>query len=391
MQRVVSINLDGNVYPLDEKGYTALFAYLDATEARLKDSVDRARILADIERTIAEKCQACLGPHKTVITAGEIDKILSELEPVSGAPADAGRAPAAEGAASAGTGEKARTQSHTQSHTHRRLYQIREGGMVGGVCLGIATFLNIDVTIIRILFVLFAISTGGWGFLAYGGLMFILPRATTREQAQKPSDGEQQWPWDHDGWPWDRDGWPWDRHGWPWDRHGWPWDRDDRQQWRHEQRQARHEQRQARHEQRQERHEQRAERSRDGGGPQLFSSLVIAFSLILAFGWLSFWTRGGGYFGWPFFWGGPFYWGFPHWFSIILFFMLFRFLFMPLRIARWGWYGHPGHGPYGHPSAMWQGLIWLLMMSFFAWLAFHYIHEVRHFMQNVQAELPEPR
>jgi phage shock protein PspC (stress-responsive transcriptional regulator) len=300
MQRVVSINLDGNVYPLDEKGYTALFAYLDATDARLKDSADRARILADIERTIAEKCQACLGPHKTVITAGEIERILSELEPVPGPPADAGRAPAAAGAANAGTGEKA----PKEGRPHRRLYQIREGGMVGGVCLGLATYLNIDVTVVRILFVLFAISTGGWGFLAYGGLMFILPHATTREQAQSPSYGEQQWPWDRDGWPWDRD--------------GWPWDRDERRQARYEQRQARH--------------EQRMERSRYRGGSPVLSALVIAFFVMLAFSWLTFWTRGGSVFdlqfpwGGPFFWGGPFYWGFPHWFGIVLFFIVFRFV-----------------------------------------------------------------
>ena len=30
MQRIVSINLNGNVYQLEENGYTALFAYLDA-------------------------------------------------------------------------------------------------------------------------------------------------------------------------------------------------------------------------------------------------------------------------------------------------------------------------------------------------------------------------
>ena len=47
------------------------------------------------------------------------------------------------------------------------------------MCLGLATFFNIDVTLVRIVFALFAIVTGGWGILAYLGLMFILPRATS--------------------------------------------------------------------------------------------------------------------------------------------------------------------------------------------------------------------
>ena len=66
MQRVVSINLNGSVYPLEENGYNALFAYLDAIESRLKDNPDRAQRIAEIERLIAEKCQAYLEPHKTV-------------------------------------------------------------------------------------------------------------------------------------------------------------------------------------------------------------------------------------------------------------------------------------------------------------------------------------
>src|SRR5260221_8809093 len=92
--------------------------------------------------------------------------------------------------------------------------------MIGGVCLGLATFFSIDVTIIRILFALFAVATGGGGIVAYVALMFILPRATTREQALSATyasgpAGPHSWPWDRDGWPWDRNGWPWDSGG-PW-------------------------------------------------------------------------------------------------------------------------------------------------------------------------------
>ena len=43
------------------------------------------------------------------------------------------------------------------------------GAMIGGVCAGIARYLNLDVTIVRIAFVLIAVF-GGSGILAY--LMF---------------------------------------------------------------------------------------------------------------------------------------------------------------------------------------------------------------------------
>ena len=196
MQRVVSINLSGNAYQLDENAYNALFAYLDGAEARLKDNPDRAEIIADLEQAIAEKCRAYLGPHKTVVTAGEIDQIISEMGPVAGQPADAGRDPGAQDSTGSGASEKTRTGSHA----HKRLYQIHEGAMISGVCQGLAAFLNVDVTVIRVLFALFAFATSGWGILAYVALMFILPHATTREQAASNVNTPQSWPWDK-GWP----------------------------------------------------------------------------------------------------------------------------------------------------------------------------------------------
>ena len=46
MQKVITINLNGNAYQLDETGYEALRAYLDQAGARLAgnpDGRDRAR------------------------------------------------------------------------------------------------------------------------------------------------------------------------------------------------------------------------------------------------------------------------------------------------------------------------------------------------------------
>src|SRR5437868_13209330 len=108
MQRVVSINLNGNAYQIEENGYNALFAYIDAVEASLKDSPDRALKLADLERAIAEKCQACLGPHKNVVTSAEIDRILLELAPAPPSP------PAAEPAAASSTGSSSGATSPKQ-------------------------------------------------------------------------------------------------------------------------------------------------------------------------------------------------------------------------------------------------------------------------------------
>jgi hypothetical protein len=82
MQKVVSISLNGNSYQLEEAGYEQLRAYLERADSRLKDSPDRAEVMADLEQAIGEKCRAMLSPHKTVVSSGEVERIIVEMGPV---------------------------------------------------------------------------------------------------------------------------------------------------------------------------------------------------------------------------------------------------------------------------------------------------------------------
>ncbi len=56
----------------------------------------------------------------------------------------------------------------------KRLYKSSKNRMVCGVCGGIAEYLNIDPSIIRVLWVLFACA-GGSGLIAYIIIAIILP------------------------------------------------------------------------------------------------------------------------------------------------------------------------------------------------------------------------
>jgi phage shock protein PspC (stress-responsive transcriptional regulator) len=174
MQKVVGINLNGRAYHVEEPGYDALVAYLDRARARLTDNPDRDEILADFEQAIAEKCDRLLGPHKTVVAAAEIERILAEMGPV-----DAGDTEGS--AATAGAGEPPPAAKNSAASS-KRLYQIREGAMISGVCAGLAAYLDVDVTIVRVAFVILAIVTKGVWLLAYGVMMFVIPYAETAEE-----------------------------------------------------------------------------------------------------------------------------------------------------------------------------------------------------------------
>ena len=54
--------------------------------------------------------------------------------------------------------------------------------MIAGVCNGLAAYFGVDVTLIRIGFVLAALFTKGAGMLGYVAMMFIVPEASTAEE-----------------------------------------------------------------------------------------------------------------------------------------------------------------------------------------------------------------
>ena len=62
---------------------------------------------------------------------------------------------------------------------NKKLYRTDYNKMIGGVCNGIAEYLDIDPTIIRLLFVCLAFA-GGCGVIAYIIAMLIMPLKTVR-------------------------------------------------------------------------------------------------------------------------------------------------------------------------------------------------------------------
>jgi len=179
MNKVITINLNGVAYQLEEGGYEALREYLDNAARRLEGNPDKDEIIADIEQAIADKFRALLGAHKTVVSTKEVAGVIAEMGPVQDASADepaaGGRAPGGPKPAEGG----AATGCATDPAGVRRLYRIYpEGAMLSGVCNGLAAYFNIDATIFRIGFVVLSLLWGA-GVLLYVLMALIIPRART--------------------------------------------------------------------------------------------------------------------------------------------------------------------------------------------------------------------
>ena len=177
MKTVTTIHLNGRAYQVEDEAHKALAAYLEKAGEALADNPDKDEILADFEQAIAEKFSKYLTPNKNVITHKEIETIIAEMGPVRGTDAanenDAKKAESEEGRGEKRSGENG---------SAKRLYRIKEGAVIAGVCNGLAAYFDIDVTIVRIAFVVLTIISHGAGLLAYFIMMMIIPKAGTQEE-----------------------------------------------------------------------------------------------------------------------------------------------------------------------------------------------------------------
>ena len=164
MHKVTTVNLAGKAYQLEEAGYRALEEYLKQARTQLKDDPDKDEIMADFEQALADRCEQHLDSHKTVVAAEDIDQIIADMGPVDASEAGDEHAP------------------HASNAARKGLFRIREGSMIAGVCTGLAAYFNIDVMVVRIIFLLLAfVSTGFW-VIVYIALAIFIPEANTAEE-----------------------------------------------------------------------------------------------------------------------------------------------------------------------------------------------------------------
>ena len=360
MNKVITINLNGNAYQVEERGYQLLCEYLDGAEAQLKDNPDRAEIISDLEQAIADKCRSFLGPQKTIVTTSEIEQIIHAMGPVDSEGGEAG--------ASSQT-QSSRSQSDRKSDsggssksgadTPKRLYRIREGKQIEGVCTGLAAYFGLDVTIVRLIFVAVAIASGGIGAGVYFILVVVVPYAETSEQHAAAF-----------GMPFNAQDFinQAKEHYSEFKKEG--------ENWKQRAKEKQHEW------QRSWRRSMRHRRSWWGPPPvppplvgatlPIFGVLIGLLTLIWIFAVISV-INTHAIFGWPL----PF--RFPVWVAIVILIILLNVVIGPFKYMRDAQYAHP----YGAVVAVWASMAWMAFLVFLAWLAYQHAPELQNFIQNL--------
>lgn len=167
MNKTTNIHIKGVPFILEENAYSSLQDYLKRLKISLGNQQGAEEIAEDIELRIAELLSEITKNNISVIEERHIQEVISILgDPREYATDDSEQVQPEEESAQAVNGT---------IPVGRSLFRDKENAWLGGVCAGIAAYLNINVLLIRLALILF-ILMGGSGFLIYLILWIILPR-----------------------------------------------------------------------------------------------------------------------------------------------------------------------------------------------------------------------
>lgn len=177
MRKTININLDGYPFQIEEDAYDLLRAYLQRLETKLGKTDEAKEVVGDIESRIAELFRMENRNNQLIITCEQVSEVIQtigEPDDIIDHKEETGHATETESESSGG--------SFTDIIS-KRLYRNPSDKVLGGVCSGLASYFNIDVLIVRVLFVLgFLLSAGTIVTLGYLILWIAIPKAILTEQ-----------------------------------------------------------------------------------------------------------------------------------------------------------------------------------------------------------------
>jgi phage shock protein PspC (stress-responsive transcriptional regulator) len=180
MKKVININFQGRVIPIEETAYELLKQYIESLRIYFAKEEGRDEIINDIEGRIAELFSERLKTGGTCITDEDVNVVIAGM----GRPADF-EAAEGETAPSSSTGSAgnvgAQPVATPVSTGRQRLYRNADDKIIAGVCSGLANYLGIDPVIMRIVFVVFV----GVLFWVYILLWIVVPSKSVESNITK--------------------------------------------------------------------------------------------------------------------------------------------------------------------------------------------------------------
>ncbi len=167
MNKIISINLCGIIFQIDESAYESIKQYLNEIKNNLGQSEGSFEIYQDIEGRVAELFQLKINSGKQAILPTDV----TEVQALIGTPESFKEW--------SGSGKP--NMDGQNFKPIRRIYRNADDRVLGGVCSGLAYYFGVDPLIIRLAYagLIFAF---GVGILFYFILWIAIPKANTMEE-----------------------------------------------------------------------------------------------------------------------------------------------------------------------------------------------------------------
>ncbi|AEM69205.1 phage shock protein C, PspC [Allomuricauda ruestringensis DSM 13258] len=171
MNKTININLANTLFHIDDDAYNKLRRYLESIRRSFSGTKGSDEIIADIEARIAELFLEKMENERQVITHKEVDQVIE----VMGQPEDY--------MVDEDIFEDEPKRTHAEPASRaKKLYRDIDHKYIGGVCAGLEHYLGIDALWVRLIFILLAVFTSGFGLIAYILLWILVPEAATTSQ-----------------------------------------------------------------------------------------------------------------------------------------------------------------------------------------------------------------
>ncbi len=204
MKPIRKASIAKTAFVLEEQAYVMLENYIDSLEKHFAGNPTGKEIMEEIEGRIAELLLEKSGGAEYVVTESAVREVMTTLGSVADISTEDG---SAEGSYETDAGETANGENNCNDSDGRpgntasnetaegklrkakRLYRDPDKRVLGGVCSGIAAYLNWDPVLVRaigiLLFIFMTLPSGGHGIfvapLLYVILWIIIPKARTVE------------------------------------------------------------------------------------------------------------------------------------------------------------------------------------------------------------------
>lgn len=176
MEKIIRVNLAGRVLPIEEVAYNRLLQYFNGLRTFYGKHTEGEALIADLETRMADMLSARVtGAHPRLLAA-DVEEAIASIGQIEDLTRPEGRISFAPG------NMPEKLKDRPVKAPRKGFYRNSNDKATAGICSGIAYYLGLNTTLVRVL--VFLLFFTGWGIIGYILIWIITPEAPLESQSK---------------------------------------------------------------------------------------------------------------------------------------------------------------------------------------------------------------